>query len=717
MSALPFLHAFKLAGLVEIKPLAYRRPRDVAFGGQGEALVDEQNVDREEQVSVLAAALAEAGWRQGPEALLDLVDGVNASPLLQADTSWTLLFGTTVDDELRDALAAFRARRRMAVQDQLRADEMASAARLAALRSLLQAEGFAGFVLPRADEHQGEFLPRRAERLAWLTGFDGSAGTAVILATRAAIFVDGRYTLQLREQVDPVLYETRHISRDPPALWIRDFLAPGARLAYDPWLHTVDAVTTLRGATESAGGTLVALDSNPVDRLWSSQPPPPLAPVVPHDIAHAGVSVADKRLAIAETLAADGDDVVVLSSPESIAWLLNIRGADVPCTPLPLSFAILDRDAGVALFIDERKLTAAARAHLGNAVILHPRAGLGPALDSHARADRRIRVDPASTPAWILQRIEMAGGRATSGADPVVLPRACKNPVELAGARTAHERDGLAMVRFLHWFAGQSPSGRLDEMAAAAQLLEFRAEGRSFRGPSFETISGSGPNGAIVHYRVTRDSNRVIRSGDLYLVDSGAQYLDGTTDITRTIAVGDPGDEARDRFTRVLQGHIAIAAARFPVGTAGAQLDALARAPLWQAGLDFDHGTGHGVGSYLGVHEGPHGISSARGTVPLRPGMIVSNEPGYYKEGAYGIRLENLLIVREDAVPDDERPMQAFETLTLAPFDRSMVLVALLSDVERRWLDEYHARVRNTLVSLLEPDVARWLIEATAEIG
>ena len=666
--------------------------------------------------ATVAAGLGEAGVEVDPAAVLALIDGVNAAPLDDDDLGWLILFGDPLDDATRAVLTELRRRRRDSVHESA-GPSLDARGRLTLLRERLAHLEVDGLVLPRADEHQGEYLPRRTERLAWLTGFTGSAGFAVVLRDQAAVFTDGRYTLQIRQQVDQSLYQTLHITEAPPAKWIENTLGSSARLGYDPWLHTADGLERLAKAAEAAGGSLVPLRENPVDAIWEDQPPPPLTPMVPHDLRHAGMPIADKRIAIADAIAKDGQDAVVISSPESIAWLLNIRGADVPCTPLPLSFAILDSDAAADLFVDERKVTAATRAHLGNAVSVRPREALGPAIDALVAAGKTIRVDPASSPVWITQRIEAARGTVARGEDPVILPRAMKNPVEVTGTRNAHARDGVAFARFLHWFADAAPKGGVDELGAAERLTAFRAEGALFKGLSFETISGAGPNGAIVHYRVTESSNRAIRPGDLYLIDSGAQYLDGTTDITRTIAVGDPGDEARDRFTRVLKGHIGLAMARFPVGTTGAQLDPLARAPLWRAGIDFDHGTGHGVGSYLGVHEGPQRISKVASTVALKPGMIISNEPGYYKEGAYGIRLENLVVVQTEEIAGGDRAMLSFETITLAPFDLGMIEISLLTAAEINWLNNYHAWVRDTLTPMLAPDVAAWLAGATAEIG
>jgi Xaa-Pro aminopeptidase len=587
-----------------------------------------------------------------------------------------------------------------------------AAERLTALRAELARRGVAGFIVPRADEHQGEYVPARAQRLAWLTGFTGSAGLAVVLAESAAIFVDGRYTLQAATQVDGALYQHRHVTDEPPADWIATNLKSGESLGYDPWLHTLPELDRYRAATEKAGGRLVPLEGNPVDAVWPDRPGAPLAMVEKHDLAFAGESAEAKRARIAESLAKAGVEAAVLTAPDSIAWLLNIRGGDVEHTPLPLSFAIVRQDKGVEVFIDPRKLAPGLDAHLGNAVSVAPADQFGPALGR--LAGKRVLVDPASAAAWIFDRLAAAKADVQRGADPCLLPKACKNTVEIEGARRAHRRDGVAVTRFLAWLSRQSGIG---EIAASDQLEAFRREGEHFRDLSFPTISGAGANGAIVHYRAAPESERRLEPGSLYLVDSGAQYLDGTTDITRTVAMGAPSPEMRDRFTRVLKGHIAIARCRFPKGTTGSQLDALARYALWQAGLDFDHGTGHGVGSYLGVHEGPHRISKIANTQPLLPGMIVSDEPGYYKTGAYGIRIENLVLVRPVQIAGAEREMFGFETLTLAPIDRALIDTALLTPGEFAWIDHYHDRVRLELSPHLDPETARWLSAATQPIS
>ncbi len=592
-----------------------------------------------------------------------------------------------------------------------------STARLEALRAELRRQGVQGVLVPRADEHQNEYVPSRAQRLAWLTGFTGSAGLAVVLPDTAAIFVDGRYTLQAHQEVDNSLYKCRHLVDEPAPEWVAANLKPGQLLGYDPKLHTLGEVERFRLAAEKAGGTLRSLAGNPIDAVWADQPPPPLAPVVPHPLRFAGRTAEAKRAALAEELARGRIDGAVLTAPDSIAWLLNIRGGDVAHTPLPLSYAVLYQDTTVDLFLDDRKTTSALRAHLGNGVRLLPPDGFGAALRSLGK-EKRIQVDPATASAWVFDQLEAAGAVIHRAADPCLLPKACKNPVEIEGTRAAHRRDGAALTRFLAWLAERAATGDLGEIAASDQLEAFRRAGEHFRDLSFPTISGAGANGAIVHYRATERSERRLAPGTLYLVDSGAQYLDGTTDVTRTVAIGTPSAEMRDRFTRVLKGHIALATCRFPKGTTGSQLDALARHALWQAGLDYDHGTGHGVGSYLGVHEGPQRISKAPNTQPLLPGMIVSDEPGYYKAGAYGIRIENLvLVVPVAAAAGAERSLLGFETLTLAPIDRHLIEPSLLARDEIAWLDAYHARVRAELKPLLDDASARWLERATAPLA
>ncbi|MFN3077876.1 MAG: aminopeptidase P family protein [Alphaproteobacteria bacterium] len=600
---------------------------------------------------------------------------------------------------------------------------MSTLERLAALRREIRQRDLDGFLVPRADEYQGEYVPPCSERLRWLTGFSGSAGFAVVLADQAVLFVDGRYTLQARQEADPALFSFQSLVELPPDRWLAANLPAGAALGYDPWLHTPDGVRRLRDACRQAGGRLVACDDNPLDALWTDRPLPPLAPVVPHPERFAGADSAEKRKIVASALAAARVDAVVLSAPDSIAWLLNLRGGDVPYAPLPLCFAVFHVSGPegdgpwLELFVDSRKVSADTERHLGSRVSCQSPSELGTALEALGRARRRVRLDAQGTSQWIFERLRVAGAVLDCGADPCALPKACKNPVELDGARAAHRRDGVAMCRFLAWLAWATRSGTVTEIGAADRLEQFRQEGDLFRGLSFPTISAAGPDGAIVHYRALPETDRPLVSGSLYLVDSGAQYLDGTTDVTRTVAIGTLTREHRHRFTLVLKGHIAIATTIFPAGTTGSQLDALARHALWQEGLDYDHGTGHGVGSYLSVHEGPHRISPVGNSIALKPGMIVSNEPGYYKAGAFGIRIESLLAVVEPPPPAGaERQMLGFETLTLVPIDRALVEPELLTAAERAWFDAYHRRVRESLAPHLPADAAAWLEQATAPL-
>jgi Xaa-Pro aminopeptidase len=661
----------------------------------------------------LVGLLKKAGLRVDMSQIRGLLAGVLAAPAGEHPDDWISLVAPAADGACRAQLGALK---RQLAAEAPPARLASPSERLAALRKELGRRGLAGFLVPRADEHQGEYVPPRAERLGWLTGFTGSAGLAIVLAEKAAVFVDGRYTLQVRDQVDTSLFEPQHLTEQPPESWIAANLPKGGRLAYDPWLHTPEGLKRLRQAAEKAGGELVAVEGNPLDAVWSDQPPPPLAPVVPQDLSFAGRSAQDKRETLGRGLAADGIAAAVLTNPDSLAWLLNIRGADVPRTPFALGFAILHDDGGVELFMDRRKFTPGLENHLGNQVAVSAPEGFAASLDRLGQAKSRVLADPATAPAWIFDRLSAAGAVIAERDDPCLLPKACKNEAELEGTRSAHRRDGAAVTGFLHWLAEAAPKGEVDELTAAARLAQFRRAGDLFRDFSFDTISGAGPNGAIVHYRSSERTNRPLTLGEPYLVDSGAQYVDGTTDITRTVAIGPQSAEAKDRFTRVLKGHIALALARFPKGTTGSQLDSLARYALWQAGLDYDHGTGHGVGSFLSVHEGPQRISKIPNRVALEPGMIVSNEPGYYKTGAYGIRIENLVTVIEDPRPGDERPMLAFETLTLAPIDRNLVDKSLLTPAEIAWLDAYHARVREVLSPKLDAATAAWLGQATAPI-
>jgi len=592
---------------------------------------------------------------------------------------------------------------------------VALSARLKALREELARRKLTGFVVPRADQQQNEYVPPSEERLAWLTGFTGSAGLAIVLPNEAALFVDGRYTLQAGKQVDRKAWAVEPLVEPPPESWLTKHLKPGDRLGFDPWLHTSSAAERLAAACTKTGAELVAVDSNPVDAIWTERPQPPLAPVAIHGPQFSGETEADKLNRIRSEIDKLGVDALVFSDSHAVAWTFNIRGADVAHTPLPLSYALVPKDGRPTVFIDHRKLTNATRDHLEQSAEVREPDALAGELAALAKAGGSIALDNATAADALTRLISAAGGKAVRGSDPVALLKAMKNPTEIAGTRTAHRRDAVALARFLAWVAREAPKGRLTEIDAVEALETFRRDTGALKDVSFPTIAGTGPNGAIVHYRVTRKSNRRIVPGDLLLVDSGAQYEDGTTDVTRTIAVGEPTGEMRDRFTRVLRGHIAIASAVFPDGTTGAQLDTLARQFLWQAGIDFEHGTGHGVGSYLSVHEGPARISKL-GTTPLKRGMILSNEPGYYKTDGYGIRIENLELVIAADVAGAEKPMNAFETLTLAPIDRRLIEVAMLSPAEHDWLDAYHARVRIEVRSHLDETDKLWLDAATAPL-
>lgn len=588
--------------------------------------------------------------------------------------------------------------------------------RLATLRAELKERSLDGFIVPLTDEHMSEYVGSYAQRLPWLTNFTGSAGNAAILQDKASVFIDGRYTIQAAAELDPALYEHHLIDRYTLLKWVADNAPEGATIGFDPELATITWVEEAEKAFARKGLKLEAVNTNPVDAVWADRPAEPLAPALPHAEKYSGKSAAEKRAEIAAKLREEGADAAVITMLDSIAWAFNVRGTDVSNTPVTHAWAILHADESANLYIAPEKVTPELQAHLGNNVQLEPRGTFYMALAAMGGAGRKILVDRNTNNAKVFTTLDVSGATLITGDDPCILPKAIKNEAEQQGSRDAHIRDGAAITEFLHWVETEAPKGGIDELIAVDKLWSFRKKRDLLRDKSFDTISGSGPNGALPHYRVTEETNRPLKVGELYLVDSGGQYLDGTTDITRTVAIGEPTDEMRDRFTRVLKGHIALATTRFPKGTSGMALDAIARRPIWEAGLDYDHGTGHGVGAFLGVHEGPQRIAKLGTAVPLEAGMILSNEPAYYKEAAYGIRIENLILVRP-VDEDTEREMFEFENLTWAPLDRRLVETALLADNELEWLNSYHAAVFGKLSGLVEGAALDWLKAATAPIN
>jgi Xaa-Pro aminopeptidase len=591
--------------------------------------------------------------------------------------------------------------------------------RLAALREQLKADKLDGFVVPLTDEHMSEYVGSYAQRLAWLTGFEGSAGSAVVLPQEAAIFVDGRYTLQVRSQVSATEWSYQSVPETSTTDWLKDHAPEGARIGYDPWLHTRDWVKKAKEALASRGAQLVAVDRNPIDEIWKDRPEASKAHLVVQPDQYAGKSAAEKRTEIGDWLGQKHADAAVLSALDSIAWAFNIRGADVTHTPVALAYALVNADGTADLFVASEKIGPDVRQHLGNGVRLHERSEFESALGQ--LKGKTVVVDPERAVSAIFDALDEAGAKILPLRDPTILPKAIKNPAEIAGQKAAQARDGAAIARFLRWIDEEAPKGEVDELVASDHLEELRRENPEIRDLSFDTISGAGPNGAIVHYRSSEKTNRKLEKGTLYLVDSGGQYVDGTTDITRTIPIGEPTAEMRDRFTRVLQGHIAIATAVFPKGTRGTQLDSFARRPLWEAGLDYAHGTGHGVGSFLAVHEGPQrispvGSSQSGGDEPLAAGMIISNEPGYYKTGEYGIRIENLVLVVPREIEGAEKEMLGFETLTFAPIDQRLIDAEMLTSEEIAWLNCYHAHVLAKIGPSLSGADLDWLTSACAPI-
>ena len=582
-------------------------------------------------------------------------------------------------------------------------------ARLKALREQMSRDGLDGFVVPICDEHMSEYVGDYAQRLAWLTGFGGSAGSAVVMKDKAAIFVDGRYTIQVRDQVDGKLYEYVGTAEKSVIDWLGENASEEARVGYDAWLHTQEWAKSVAAKLEKAGAELVAVEKNPIDAVWEDQPEPSLEKLDVQPDEFAGKSSAEKRAEIAEWLKEEGLDATVIASLDSVAWAFNIRGKDISNTPVPRSYAIVKSDGSADLFVAPEKLTDEVRVHLGNEVGLRGydefRAALG------EFSGKKLGVDPERSVAAIFEQLEEAGATIIKKRDPTVLAKAIKNEAEIVGHRAAQARDGAALVRFLHWFSENGLNDQ-DELSVAAKLTEFRGQSDKLMDLSFRTISGAGPNGALCHYSVNEETNRPIEDGTLYLVDSGGQYRDGTTDVTRTMAVGEPTKEMVKRYTQVLQGHIALAQAAFPKGTTGGQLDILARQYLWADGVDYAHGTGHGVGAYLSVHEGPQRIAAFGGfNEPLVPGMICSNEPGYYKTDEFGIRIENLILVEKREIDGAEQEMLGFETLTFAPLDRSLIDVAILSDTQRQWVDDYHQQVLAIVGPQIDGDALDWLNE------
>ncbi len=589
--------------------------------------------------------------------------------------------------------------------------------RVTRLRDELKRRNLDGFIIPRQDEYQGEYVAPYAERLRWLTGFAGSWGLAILMRDRGAIFVDGRYTIQVRKQVDTSIFTPRHLVEEPPAEWLEKELKPGEVVGYDPWLMTADQIARFEKAAQKAGAQLIAVDSNPIDAVWAEQPKRPANPVSVQPTQFSGKASKDKLADVSASLEKTGADAVVLTQPDSVAWAFNIRGADVAYTPVVLSYAILHRKGEAELFIDAAKLAEDVAAHLKGVARIRSPHEIESSLTSLGQNKARVQIDADWTPEKIRAVLAAAGAEIVNAKDPCVLPKARKNAVEQEGARAAQKRDGVAVARFLCWLDQSALAGGQDEITVARRLAEFRAAGGMLKDLSFDSISGVGPHAAIPHYRVSKTSALPMKRDEIYLIDSGAQYQDGTTDITRTIILGQPTVEMKDRFTRVLKGMISLSRVRFPKGTCGSQLDVLARQPQWMAGLDFDHGTGHGVGSYLSVHEGPARINKTDRT-PLEPGMILSNEPGYYKEGQYGIRIENLILVREaEAIAGGERPMMFFETLTLCPIDRRLIEPRLLDPEELAWFNAYHARVLREVGAFLEGAELDWLKQACAPLG
>ena len=670
------------------------------------------------KIKIAIEAVRESGLGIDSAALKDFLAGVAATPDHLSECDWVELIAPNASSSLKEVLVSARDELAARIESEFGAGP-APKDRLAKLRKKLRAAEFDGFVVPRADAFMGESVPVQSERLRWLTGFSGSAGVAVILIDKAAIFVDGRYTLQIWDQVDPSIYDIFNISEVSPWTWSANNLRKGSRLAFDSWLITDTTRNNYQRNLIEIGAKFVEVDKNPIDAVWDNQPAPPLAPVTNHTINFAGKSSREKRRFISNGLLKESQDAALITSPDSIAWMLNIRGGDVPYAPLALSFLVIFANEDVHWFIDNRKLLPEVAEALRKEIIIDDIGQIGPFLQKIGAKLETVVVDETVAPAYLVSVLRNSGVRVITGKDPCSLPKACKNNIEVNGSREAHIRDGVAMVNFLAWLDKMAPRGEVSEISACENLRECRSRCDLIRDLSFRTISGTGANAAIVHYDVTPQTNKLLKPGDLYLIDSGGQYLDGTTDVTRTVYIegpdgGRPSCEERDRFTRVLKGHIAVSSAEFPVGTPGSQLDILGRLPLWKAGLDYDHGTGHGVGSYLCVHEGPHRISKVSGGVPLEAGMIISIEPGFYKTGEFGVRIENLAVVcKRDENGCGLGAWLGFDILTCVPIDTRLVERSLLTSNEIEWLDNYHSLVRQLIEPMVDSETAQWLKAAT----
>ncbi len=657
--------------------------------------------------------LRDSGARVDMVSAREILRGVLASPAAGDDEAWLSLIAPD-DNDVIDALKELNSRIQTTLMDDGLSRKTTDPERVAELRKEMKRRDLDVFIVPKADEHQGEFVAKRSERLQWLTAFTGSAGTCAVMARKAAVFVDGRYTLQVKKQVSGKLFEAHHAADKDLKTWLSENLSHGLRVGFDPWLITDAEHRKLESVCTRAGAYLVAQPDNPIDAVWSGQPPAPITPMVPHAQKYAGETSAKKRKRLTDAMNEAGLDTIVLSAPDAIAWLLNVRGRDVPCTPVSLAFAVAHAAGGIELFTDPRKMSPGLETHFGPEVVVMETEALADELSHIGSRGLKVGVDLANAPAKIAMTLRQAGAEIIDTRDPTLTMKARKNKTERDGMRAAHLRDGIALARFLSWIEKSASRGKTTEWDVGLKIDTLREELDLHRGPSFQTIAGYGANGAIVHYRASKKSSVKLKKGSLLLVDSGGQFLDGTTDVTRTIAIGKPTQEMKDRYTRVLKGHIALAAAQFPEGTTGGQLDTLARKPLWDIGLDYEHGTGHGVGSYLGVHEGPQSISKRPSQVELEPGMVVSNEPGYYKSGGYGIRIENLVMVRTIKPQKGwERKLLGFETLTCAPFDLNLIEPKLLARKEIEWINGYHAWVKKSLEKQLDKPVRDWLVKAT----